>query len=386
MTEFATLARRELSEVRRDLHRIAERPGEEARTSQLIADHLEAARPDRIVTRLGGHGVAAVFDGRRSGPTVLLRCDMDALPMPEGIDVPYASPDPGAAHKCGHDGHMTIQLGVARALSQQRPARGRVVVLFQPAEETGEGAERVIEDERFADLRPDRAIALHNLPGRPLGQVVVRSGAFASASQGMIVDLRGVTSHAAEPHMGRSPVAAAANIAQGIQAAPQRAVSLDTCVQATVVGIDVGGPAFGTSPGNGRVMATLRAHTSEGMAQLTSYCERLAAGIAHAYELECDISWTDRFPATENTPAVARLISDAARSMGLEVVDPGVPFSWSEDFGHFTSRFPGALFGLGSGADTAPLHHPDFDFPDALIETGRDLFLACLPGLLRDEL
>lgn len=386
MTRATSLVDRELVDVRRDLHRIAERPGEEARTARLVIDHLGATEPDALVTELGGNGVAAVFEGRRPGPTVLLRCDMDALPMPEGIDVEHASPDPFAAHKCGHDGHMTIQLGVARALAERRPERGRVIVLFQPAEETGEGAARVLADPRFADLRPDRAIALHNLPGRPLGQVVVREGAFASASQGMIVKLVGVSSHAAEPQNGRSPVAAAANIAQAIQAAPQRAVALDVCVQATIVGIEVGGPAFGTSPGDGRVLATLRAHTTPGMDRLTEYCERLAIGLAHGYDLECDISWTDRFPATDNTPAVARVVADAARARGLDVVDPGVPFSWSEDFGHFTSRFPGALFGLGSGEGTAPLHHPDYDFPDELLPTGTALFLACLPGLLRDEL
>jgi len=386
MTDSTTALSRDLTAIRRELHALAERPGEETRTARFLVERLAEVRPDAVVEGLGGNGVAAVFEGRRSGPTVLLRSDMDALPMPESLELSYGSPDPHAAHKCGHDGHMTIQLGVADALARTRPERGRVVVLFQPAEETGEGAARVVADERFAALRPDRAIALHNLPGRPMGQVVVREGAFASASQGMIVDLVGVTSHAAEPHLGRSPVAAAASIAQAFQSAPQRAVALDVCVQATVVGMEVGGPAFGTSPGSGRVMATLRAHTTEGMEQLTAYCERMVAGIARAHELECEVSWTDRFPATENAPAVARAIADAARGLGLTVEQPSAPFSWSEDFGHFTARFPGALFGLGSGEGTAPLHHPDYDFPDELVATGTRLFLACLPELLRDEL
>ncbi|QDU83946.1 putative hydrolase YxeP [Planctomycetes bacterium Pla163] len=375
-----------LAAIRRRLHTLAERSNEERRTAEFVRQELEACEPDALVTELGGHGVAAVFEGRAAGPTVLLRCDLDALPMAGTLDVEHRADDPETAHTCGHDGHMTVQIGVARALAEQRPERGRVVLLFQPAEETGEGARAVLDDPRFAELSPTRAVAFHNLPGRPLGEVTLRNGPFASASVGMIVELTGVSSHAAEPHMGRSPVAAAANIAQSIQSAPQRAAALEENVQATVVGIEVGGPAFGTSPGSGRVMATLRAHTSQAMHALCEYCERMARGLAAGHGLECDVTWTERFPATENHPAVVRVVERAARANGLDVRRAEHPFSWSEDFGHFTSSTCGALFGLGSGVDQPPLHHPDFDFPDDLLEPAVRLFVAALPELLADEL
>lgn len=371
-----------LVELRHQLHRIAERSNEEERTAALVASQLSATGPDQVVERLGGYGVLAVYDGVAPGPTVLVRSDMDALPIAEHLRIEHGSLDADTSHKCGHDGHMASLVGVARALGSSRPPRGRVVVLFQPAEETGEGAARVLADERFEPYLPDCAIAVHNLPGRPLGEVVVREGPFASASQGMIVELTGVSAHAAEPHTGISPVAAAATIAQSIQAAPQRAAALDECVQATVVGLQVGGPAFGTSPADGKVMATLRAHTEASMRKLTDYCEKLARGIADAHGLRSEISWTDVFPATHNAPAVARTIARAAEDAGFSVRRPDAPFPWSEDFGHFTSRVPGALIGLGSGEHQPALHHSDYDFPDELIELGTRLFLACLPPLL----
>jgi amidohydrolase len=374
-----------LAEVRRRLHTLAERSNEERRTAEFVRQQLEACEPDTLLTELGGHGVAAVFDGRDDGPTVVLRCDLDALPMAGTLDVEHRATDPNTAHTCGHDGHVTVQIGVARALANERPERGRVVLLFQPAEETGEGARAVLDDPRFAELAPSRAVAFHNLPGRPLGEVTLRDGPFASASIGMIVLLTGVSSHAAEPHMGRSPVAAAASIAQSIEAAPQRATALEEGVQATVVGIEVGGTAFGTSPGSGRVMATLRAHRSEAMRALRDSCESMARGLAAAHGLDCDVTWTDHFPATENEPALVRVVERAARATGLDVRWAEHPFSWSEDFGHFTSSTRGVLFGLGSGVDQPPLHHPDFDFPDDLLEPAVRLFVAALPELLADE-
>lgn len=373
-----------LPELRQKLHRLAELSNEERETAGVVAQELRATRPDELIEGLGGHGLAAVYRGGEPGPRVLLRSDMDALPIEDVADLEYRSKRPGVAHKCGHDGHMAILIGVARAFGRTRPARGETVLLFQPAEETGEGAARVLDDERFEPLQPDRALALHNLPRFPMGRVVVREGPFASASTGILVDLEGVSSHAAEPHRGISPVAAICALAQGFQAAPQRAAALHECVQATVVGLDVGGPAFGTSPARGRLMATLRAHEQASMDALVRYCEDLARGQAAAYGLRCEIAFTDVFPATENDPEVVRAVARGAEAAGLTVDRVPLPFPWSEDFGHVTRRFPGALIGLGSGETQPSLHHRDYDFPDELIETGRELLLAAHRALLDD--
>ena len=190
---------RHLIGLRRELHRVAEPSGEELITAARLVDEVADLAPDSVVDHLGGHGVAVVFDGSKAGPTVLLRADMDAVPIDETLTLEYASATPGISHKCGHDGHMAMAVGVARCIARARPDRGRVVVLFQPSEETGGGAAAIIGDPAFAVCRPDTALAAHNLPGYGLGRVVIRPGTFACASRGLTIELVGATCHAAEP-------------------------------------------------------------------------------------------------------------------------------------------------------------------------------------------
>jgi len=370
-----------LVELRHTLHQHAEPSGEESETSSLVAEALSALEPDDVITELGGEGVAAIFEGKAPGPTVMLRADLDALPIPDG-DLPYASKHAGTAHKCGHDGHMTIQVGVAERLAKARPDAGRVVILFQPSEETGEGAVRVIEDPGFAPLRPDVAVATHNLPGYEKGAIIVRDGTFAAASSGIRVSLRGLTSHAGEPQNGRSPAPAVAALIQSWASVPQRRTGFNTQAQVTVVHARLGEMAFGTSPGEAVVAATVRARTDEVLESLLDRCERLATGIAETFELEVETERVEPFPATENEPEVVALIAETATELGLPVVHRKATFPWSEDFGHFTRAFGGALFGLGAGEDTPALHHPNYDFPDDILEPGIELFTALVPKLI----
>lgn len=376
----------DLTEIRFELHRRAELAGAEIRTAEFLADNLMACQPEQLITGLGGHGLAAVFagklDGKETGPTVLLRCDTDALPLPDRADLAHFSHNEGVSHKCGHDGHMTMMLGLAQRLAQARPPRGRAVLLFQPAEETGAGARNVLDDPAFAQLRPDISLGLHNLPGFPLGTVVLRDGAFAAASCGLTISLTGASSHAAEPEAGRSPAPAAAALVQALSTLPQLETGLSEAAKVTVVGITVGGPAFGTSPGTGKVMATLRAFSDEAIERLSRRCADLAAGIAAAYGLDWEVTWSEDFPATVNDPDVVASVQTAAEAAGLAVVRPAAPFAWSEDFGHFTAAGPGALVGLGAGLEQPPLHHPDYDFPDALLPVGVDFWHKALHHLL----
>lgn len=377
--------RMSLKELRHDLHRTAEPSGDEERTARVLVDALEPTGPDALETGWGGHGVAAVYSGEDTGPTVLLRADMDALPLDDDPSLPYASRTQGVAHRCGHDGHMAMLVGVGRRLAEARPKRGRVVLMFQPAEETGAGAAGVLEDPRFGDLEPDRVFALHNLPGFPLGSVVVRAGGFASSSRGMIVEYQGRESHAAEPQLGTSPVPALTALADILSSLPQQATALHEGAKVTVVGLQAGGAAFGVSPGSGRLMATLRAHAQETMELVARRAAGAAAGLAALHGLRHTITWEEDFPAAENHPGLTGLVEDAARALELDTITRDHPFPWSEDFARFLSRSPGVLFGLGSGPDQPPLHTEGYDFPDELLDTGSGLLFAIAERALEDD-
>ncbi len=215
-----------LADWRRALHSAPELSGQEEATAREVRRFLEpTTRPDRIVTGLGGHGLALVYDGAEPGPTVLIRAELDALPIKEVSTFAHRSTRPGCAHLCGHDGHMAILAGVARGLAAQRPKRGRAVLLFQPAEEDGSGAEAVVADPKFAQIAPDFCFALHNMPGQPLGHAALKTGPVACASRGMRITLSGRTAHASTPGQGLSPMPALAALMPALTGArePRRA-------------------------------------------------------------------------------------------------------------------------------------------------------------------
>jgi amidohydrolase len=370
--------------LRRELHRTAELSGREEWTATLIREGLERLGPDEIVTGLGGHGVAATWRSGEPGPNVLLRCELDALPIADDPALPHASRTTGVAHKCGHDGHMATLVAVASRLAQRPPRAGSVTVLFQPAEETGEGGERVLADPAFARVRPDSAFALHNLPGFPLGSVVLRDGLFAFGSVGVEIRYTGAESHAAEPERGASPAAAVAATILEIERLASPAHLSPETGGLTVTHARVGEPAFGTSPGTGLVFATLRAASEPGLTALRGEVETAVAAVSERYGFPGAITWREPFPVTRGDAAAVARVEASARELGLEVVRPPTPFRWSEDFGHFTARFPGALVGLGAGEEHPPLHHPTYDFPDELVGIGADLLASVVRAVTSD--
>jgi len=369
---------RELLQLRHELHREPELSGAEVKSGQKLKNFLSSKDPDRLITGLGGHGLLAVYSGNKPGKTILLRCETDAVPVIEDLQLPYSSTTRGIAHKCGHDGHMAILAGVASALQSNPPERGSVLLLFQPAEETGEGAALVLADGKFNEFQPDMVFAMHNLPGFPLGSIVTGTGVFASASRGLIIKLKGGSSHAAEPGKGISPAPAAASL---IQKFPELCELEDGNI-VTLVHCIIGKRAFGTSPGNAVVMATLRAPSAEAMTSLSRSVLAEMKRISAIHHLKSLIEWTEEFPVTVNSPEIVSVVRESAETLGLEIVSPETPFLWSEDFGHFSNRYPGALFGLGAGTDSPPLHNPAYDFPDCLIDTGISIFRTIIDRAL----
>lgn len=367
---------------RRLLHQNPEISGLESATAKRVVRFFEGLQPDGILDNLGGNGVAFIFEGQAAGPTLLLRCELDALPIQETNTFDHRSVETGKAHKCGHDGHMAIIAAVGSVLARHRPARGRVVLLYQPAEETGAGAAAVIRDPKFDAIKPDMVFALHNLPGFPLGDIIVRQGTFSCASRGMIIQLHGTTAHAAQPETGKSPAQAMCRLITAFDAVAERFRSGSELAFATVVGARLGEKAFGTSPGYAQVMATLRSETDDTMNRIIAHMERTVSRTTAAFRLSYDIAYEDVFRATVNAGPAVDIIERANAGKSIIVADK--PFRWSEDFGRFTAAAPGALFGLGAGENTPDLHNPDYDFPDALIEAGADSFLRivrqCLGG------
>lgn len=358
-----------LIEIRKRLHRNPELSGMEKDTSKLIKSLMVTYRPDRIIEGIGGYGLAAVFNGRQTGASIMFRCELDALPITEINQFPHRSNNHGIAHKCGHDGHMTIMIGLAEAIFHDPPEKGRVILLFQPAEENGEGARAVIRDNKFRDIEPEYIFALHNLPGYPEKTVLLREGTFAAASKGMINQLYGKTSHAGEPEKGLSPALALAEIISDINFIPQNNTFEDYTL-ATVIHAKLGEKSFGTTPGYAEIMATLRSFSNNDMELLTRIAVKQVSKHANAHGLKADISWTEVFPATQNDSELVKLVEQISRKNHFQHLFSHLPFRWSEDFSNFTTRYSGVLMGLGAGDHCPPLHHPDYDFPDAIIPVG----------------
>lgn len=372
-----------LCDLRRALHQVPEVSGEEQQTAARIALELERAGADRIWTGLGGHGVAAEFCGEQAGPTVLIRCELDGLPIQEISDVPYRSQIAGKGHLCGHDGHMVMVLGVAMALAK-RPDSGRVILLFQPAEETGAGAAAVINDPRWPEIRPDFAFAYHNVPGRPLGEIGLRAGPSNCASRGMKIEFSGKTSHAAAPEDGRSPANTMASLMQTLPLLGPGGTMDEDFALATLTHARLGEASFGIAPGDGEVRVTLRSQTDQRMEQMVSAAEtQVKTALDQADGLSTKITWHDVFLATVNDPGAVDIAARCSANFGLSQYLMKGPMRWSEDFGRFgLDGAKSAMMFIGSGEDQPQLHNPNFDFPDALTPIGIALFVEIIEQLL----
>ncbi len=364
----------ELTQLRRELHKYPELSGEEVQTAIRINRFLSEQKPDRLLTGLGGKGVAAIFEGKIPGKRVMIRCELDALPIEESNHFTYRSAKKGVAHVCGHDGHMAILCGVASVLGRHRPEQGSVVLLFQPAEENGAGAVKILNDKHFKEIRPDLIFALHNLPGYRKGDVIVRDGTFTASVNSTIVKLQGVKAHAAEPMRGNNPANAVAEIIGTLRRAENRHPGQSDFALFTPVYIRLGSIAYGVSADDAELHYTLRATNEAHLRKLEAFTEEQVKKVAGQCGLDYTLGWTQRFIATENNPNLNNIVKEAASATGLKVIEAENPFGWGEDFGYFTQNIPGVLFGLGAGHRMASLHQPDYDFPDDLIGTGVDLF------------
>jgi amidohydrolase len=363
-----------LTLLRKELHQNPEVSGKELETSKRIVAFLKKHAPDEIITKIGGAGIVAIYKSKQAGKTVLFRCELDALPIEETNIFEHRSLTNGISHKCGHDGHMAILCGLATELSQNRPETGTVILLFQPAEEDGSGAQKVFSDPKFTALQPDYVFALHNLPRFPKSQIVVKNDTFTCAVNSIVIKLDGVTAHAGEPEKGINPALAIAAIINQFNAIIQPDISKETYCLVTPIYTKIGKKAYGVSAGAGEVHFTVRSNSNSHMKKVETTLEQLARSIAKEHQLKCNLIWLEGFQANENNKEAADHIRNAVKVNNLDLLEKETPFTWGEDFGLFTQQYPGAMFGLGAGISTPALHNPDYDFPDEIISTGISVF------------
>lgn len=358
-----------LINLRKQLHKNPELSGNENETIKRIIDFIRPYHPDKIITELGKTGAAVIYNGSDKGNTVVIRCDLDALPIKEINSFDYISIKENVAHSCGHDGHMTIVAGLSKLFNEKKPKKGKVVLLFQPSEETGQGAKMILSDKKFLEIEPDYIYGFHNLPGFEKNKIFMANNYFSSASIGMIVNLSGETAHASEPEKGLSPALAIAELINNFSglSSPD---SIAKGTFTTIIHAKLGEKAFGTSPGNGLLMATLRSSAKDKFDKLTLNAENIVKKIAEKHKLNFSIEWTEEFPAILNISECNDFIAEAIKENNLFSDYLEKPFRWSEDFGFYTQVYKGAMFGIGSGIESPPLHSQNYDFPDDIITTG----------------
>ena len=356
-------------ELRHALHAHPELSNHESWTKAYLIDFLRQNATRLEIIDKGKWFYAAYRAGAKR-PGVAFRADFDAVPVADELDVPYVSTIPGVGHKCGHDGHSASLAALALEVDQKGTDKN-VFFLFQHAEETGDGAK--ICTELFREEQVDEIFGFHNRPGIPLGTVQVLDGTVYCGSEGVILDFKGVPSHASTPELGRNPAYAISDIIQRLPQL-QEPGQYQGLVLATIIQVDVGERAFGTQASRGKLLLTIRGEYEEDLRRLQDELEALARERAAACGLGLEISYCDVFPNTVSHPGSNEKIRAVCRELGIPVQEMPGPYRGSEDFGHYTKAIPGAFFEIGSGELCPDLHTVGMDFPDAIIGTAVDIF------------
>lgn len=373
----------QLKQLRQNLHHAPELSGLEVKTAQMILHYLKPLAPDAIYTELSSTAVAVVYDGENPvGDTILFRCELDALPINETNTVTYASKYNTVAHSCGHDGHMAIICALAMSLHKTRPKTGRVILLFQPAEETGKGAKPLVEALRQNQLVPKYSFALHNMPKTKMHEVAIKDGYFNCASVGMQIELFGKTSHASHPENGINPCDAMCEILAEVQNINNEFEVNNAFCLISINHANLGEAAFGVTAGAAKIMLTLRSEDDNLLQKMLNQLETFTQKMSSKYGLDYDYCLDEPFEASINDKQAANKIRQACIDEKMQVTEIDATWRASEDFGQFANISKSAMFLLGSGVEQPFLHNPDFNFPDELIETGHNIFNRLIKNLL----
>ncbi|NVK13396.1 MAG: amidohydrolase [Rhodobacteraceae bacterium] len=369
-----------LTALRRDFHRHPELGFQEERTRAKIAEHLR---------NLGlevheGAGVIGLLRAGGGNRAIGLRADMDALPITEISTHGYVSETPGKMHACGHDGHMAMLLGAAERLVQEQGFDGTVVLIFQPNEEHGLGAQAMIAEGVLEQFPIEEVYAIHNLPGAPVGEISTRSGQICSSESLFEISIRGQGGHASMPQAGVDAITVGAELVQALQTIVSRKLAPGSGAVVSVTEFLTDGQR-NVLPGHAVLKGDVRARVPEDREAVERFMRQIAAGVAATHAVEAEVSFNTEFVETINADGPAEAVYRAGEAAGREVVRNRPPMSFSEDFAHFSAAVPGCFLLLGNGEEGPcgqPLHSADYDFNDALLPIGAEFWVQ----LVRDRL
>jgi hippurate hydrolase len=376
----------EISEWRRDLHAHPELLYDVHRTAASVAAKLTAFGCDEVFTGIGRTGVVGLIRGRK-GPalrTIGLRADMDALPIEEQSDLPYKSTIPGKMHACGHDGHTAMLLGAAKYLAETRNFAGTALMIFQPAEEGGGGGRAMVEDGLLDRFQVEEVFGMHNTPGLPVGEFAIRSGPIMASADRLKIEIEGVGTHAAKPHLGVDPVLVGAQIVNQIQSIVARnADPLDSAVVS--ITMFQAGTADNIIPSGALLRGTARSLSAEVRDLLERRLHEVVEGTAQAYGAKARLTYRRDYPVTVNHERQTAFAAAVATEIaGPDRVDADTrPMMGAEDFSFMLNERPGAYIFIGNG-NSSGLHHPAYNFNDEAIPAGTSYWVrlveTAMPG------
>lgn len=372
--------------LRRDIHQHPEMAFEEHRTSALVAEKL-ASLGYSVTTGIGGTGVVGQLVRGTSARRIGLRADMDALPIVEATGVAWSSCNHGVMHACGHDGHTAMLLAAAEALARGGEFDGTLNLIFQPAEEGGGGALKMMEDGLFERFPCDAIFAMHNMPGHPQGQLVFREGPTMASSDYATVTLTGVGGHGALPHKAADPIVAGASIVMALQTLVSRNVDPQEAAVVTV-GAFQSGQANNVIPASARLELSVRALDPQVRRDLEKRMQTIIRLQAESFGVQAHIDWRPGYAVLVNDPGeTRRALQVAQKHFPAEQITPQGPrLTGSEDFAFMLERVPGSYLFIGNGSEGEPgacmVHNPAYDFNDDNIRVGANYWIALVQELL----
>ncbi len=360
----------EITAWRRDLHENPEILFETHRTSAIVADKLKEFGCDEIVTGIGRTGVVGVINGKSdsSGKVIGLRADMDALPIHEQTGLDYKSKVDGAMHACGHDGHTAMLLGAAKYLAETRNFDGKVVVIFQPAEEGGGGGREMCEDGMMERFGIQEVYGMHNWPGRPAGTFAIRPGAFFAATDQFDITIEGKGGHAAKPHETVDSTLVAAHVITALQSIASRNADPVDQIVVSVTSIESSSKAFNVIAQRVDMKGTVRTMSPEMRDLAEDRLKAICAGVAASFGATAEVTYYRGYPCMVNHEDQTAFAADVAKSVSGDCEYAPLVMG-GEDFAFMLEERPGAYILVGNG-DTASVHHPDYDFNDEAIPAG----------------